>query len=53
MASGAFLFCAHSINAPLEKGIEALVKIFFVEAPATHNEAFELSEKFFDWVEVW
>lgn len=52
MASGPFLFCAHGINAPVKKDIESLARIFFVEAPVTFNEAFELGKNFFDWVEA-
>lgn len=51
MASSA-LFCTHSINTPLEKYVESLVRISFIETPATLNEALELGKEFLDRIEV-
>jgi hypothetical protein len=53
MASGTHLSCPRLVYTPFKKGIKSLIQILFKVAPVTPNEAFELGEELFNWVEVW
>jgi hypothetical protein len=52
MASSTLLSCTHLVYTPFKKRIKSLIMVFFKMTPVMPNEALELGEKLFNWVEV-